>query len=96
MTRAADVYNKISPFSLVAIVMLNFLLIYLNLLNLENQSTILQEIEENTELALTNQELGLNISRQNQITLHTILQIQQLTNETLTALNVSRSSSDLS
>ena len=97
MTRATDIYYKyVSPFSLAAIVMLNFLLIYLNLVNLENQSTILEEIERNTELALTNQELGLNVSEQNQIAIKNILQIEQLTNETLTALNVSASSSDLS
>lgn len=95
MTRATDIYYKyVSPFSLAAIVMLNFLLIYMNLLNLENQSTILERIEENTKIALNNQELGLNSSTQNRQTLDSILQIEQLTNETLRALNVSSSSSD--
>lgn len=92
MARASEIYYKyVSPFSLAAIVMLNFLLIYMNLLNLENQSVILREIEENTELGLSNQEIGLNITKQNQQALHSILELEQLTNETLTALNVSRS-----
>ena len=82
MARAADIYYKISPFSLAAIVMLNFLLIYLNLLNLENQSTILKDIAENTEIALENQELGLNVSKQNHDLLEHIIAIQIRGNET--------------
>lgn len=78
MTRAADIYYKLSPLSLIAIVMLNFLLIYLNLVNLENQSQILKDIQENTEIALQNQELGLNASAQNQKMLETILSIETL------------------
>ncbi len=75
MARANDIYNKISPFSLVAIVMLNFLLIYLNLVNLENQATILHNIE-------LNQEIGLNISRQNNDLLSHIVDVQVKSNET--------------
>lgn len=97
MARATDIYYKyVSPFSLAAIVMLNFLLIYMNLLNLENQSTILKEIQENTELALYNQELGLNLSSKNEQAIDSILELEQLTNETLRALNVSLSSSSSS
>lgn len=83
MTKAADIYYKISPFSLAAIVMLNFLLIYLNLLNLENQSVILGDIAENTEIALNNQELGLNISNQNHVMLERIIQIQEHSNDSI-------------
>ena len=94
MTIATDIYYKyVSPFSLAAIVMLNFLLIYLNLVNLENQSTILEEIQQNTELGLSNQELGLKLSKQNQKALDSILEMEQLTNETLRSLNVSSSTS---
>ena len=75
MTKAADIYYKISPFSLVAIVMLNFLLIYLNLLNLDNQSEILQKIQ-------LNQEVGLNISNQNQDLLEHVIDLQGQGNET--------------
>lgn len=83
MARATDIYYKISPFSLAAIVMLNFLLIYMNLLNLENQSVILKDIAENTQIALENQQIGLNISKQNQMNLQTILDIEAQSNETL-------------
>lgn len=82
MTKGADIYYKISPFSLVAIVMLNFLLIYLNLVNLENQSTILSDIAQNTEIALENQELGINLSNQNHDLLEHIIQLQTKSNET--------------
>jgi hypothetical protein len=76
MARASEIYFKyVSPFSLAAIVMLNFLLIYLNLVNLENQSTILEQIK-------TNQEIGLNISNQNQDMLEHIIEIQTKSNET--------------
>lgn len=83
MARASEIYYKyVSPFSLAAIVMLNFLLIYLNLVNLENQSTILKNIQENTEIALVNQQLGLNVSDQNQQMLEHIIEIQTRSNET--------------
>jgi hypothetical protein len=85
--KAADIYYKISPFSLVAIVMLNFLLIYLNLVNLDNQSRILEDIEENTQIALNNQEIGLNVSNVNQDMLENILMIQAKANETIRDLN---------
>ena len=92
MTKATDIYYKyVSPFSLAAIVMLNFLLIYMNLLNLENQSTILEEIQHNTEIALSNQELGMNLTEQNRIALDSILELEQLTNETLRAFNITGS-----
>jgi hypothetical protein len=88
MARASEIYYKyVSPFSLAAIVMLNFLLIYLNLVNLENQGTILKEIQENTEIGLTNQELGLNISNANQDMLEHILRIQANANQTVEDLN---------
>jgi hypothetical protein len=86
-TRKARFYYNIAPASLVAIVMLNFLLIYLNLVNLQNQSLILEEIAENTEIGLNNQELGLNISNVNQDMLESILQIQAKANETIQNLN---------
>jgi hypothetical protein len=76
MARASEIYFKyVSPFSLAAIVMLNFLLIYLNLVNLENQSTILHRLE-------LNQEIGLNISNQNQDLLNHIIELQVRDNET--------------
>jgi hypothetical protein len=76
MARASEIYFKyVSPFSLAAIVMLNFLLIYLNLVNLENQSTILHRLE-------LNQEIGLNISHQNQDLLNHIIELQVRDNET--------------
>lgn len=82
MDKAGDIYNRISPVSLIAIVMLNFLLIYLNLVNLENQSMILTDIQENTEIGLVNQELGLNVSKQNQDLINRIIDIQIRSNET--------------
>jgi hypothetical protein len=76
MARASEIYFKyVSPFSLAAIVMLNFLLIYLNLVNLENQSTILHRLE-------LNQEVGLNISNQNQDLLNHVIDLQVRANET--------------
>jgi hypothetical protein len=88
MARASEIYFKyVSPFSLAAIVMLNFLLIYLNLVNLENQALILKDIAENTEIALNNQELGLNVSNANQDMLESIIQIQDKANETIQDLN---------
>jgi hypothetical protein len=88
MARASEIYFKyVSPFSLAAIVMLNFLLIYLNLVNLENQSVILEDIAENTEIGITNQELGLNISNANQDMLESIILIQEKANETIEDLN---------
>lgn len=75
MSRANRIYYYISPFSLVAIVMLNFLLIYLSLVNLENQANVLQHIQQN-------QEIGLNISNQNQDMLQHIIEIQTRSNET--------------
>ena len=87
MSKATKIYNNVSPFSLVAIVALNFLLIYLNLVNLENQSTILKDIAENTEIELVNQELGLNISNANQDMLEHILRIQANANQTVADLN---------
>lgn len=68
--------------------MLNFLLIYLNLVNLENQSKILSDIQENTEIALVNQELGLNATAVNHDMLDRILVIQGKANQTIEDLNV--------
>lgn len=82
MARASDIYYKLSPFSLVAIVMLNFLLVYMNLLNLDNQGIILNDIAENTEIALQNQELGLNVSNQNNDMLKRVLVLQKISNDT--------------
>jgi hypothetical protein len=82
MVKADDIYYKISPLSLAAIVVLNFLLIYMNLINLENQNLILNEIKHNTEISLKNQELGLNISAQNQEMLQRIINVQERGNET--------------
>ena len=86
------VYSIISPVSLVAIVMLNFLLIYLNLVSIENQTVILRQIQENTELAIQNQQIGLNASAQNKEMLELIIQIEALAAQTLHNLNISDSS----
>ena len=82
MAKASEIYYKLSPFSLVAIVMLNFLLIYLNLVNLENQTILLREIQDNTEIALENQQLGLNVSNQNKELIQHVLELQVKGNET--------------
>lgn len=88
MARASEIYFKyVSPFSLAAIVMLNFLLIYLNLVNLENQALILKDIAENTEISIQNQELGLNVSNANQDMLERILKIESKANRTIEDLN---------
>ena len=71
--------------------MLNFLLIYLNLVNLENQTIILRQIEENTELAIQNQHIGLNASAQNKEMLELIVQVEALSIQTLHNLNISDS-----
>ena len=88
-SKGNKVYSIISPVSLIAIVMLNFLLIYLNLVNLENQTIILRQIEENTELAIENQHIGLNASAQNKEMLELIVQIEALSIQTLHNLNIS-------
>lgn len=49
MTKVEKIYNTVSPLSLAAIVMLNFLLVYMNLASLENQNHILYNIQNNTE-----------------------------------------------
>lgn len=82
MAKASDIYYKLSPFSLVAIVMLNFLLIYLNLVNLENQTAILRDISENTQIALENQKLGLNVSSSNEELIQHVIELQTQANET--------------
>ena len=88
MTKAGEIYYKyVSPFSLAAIVMLNFLLIYLNLVNLENQSVILEDIAENTEINLVNQDLGLNISNANNDMLETLIQLGIRQNQTIDNLD---------
>jgi hypothetical protein len=83
------IYSIISPVSLVAIVMLNFLLIYLNLVNLQNQTAILEQIQENTEIALVNQQIGLNASQHNEDMLNRIILVQEIVNHTLHGLNFS-------
>ena len=88
-SRGNRIYSAISPVSLVAILMLNFLLIYLNLVNLENQTIILRNIEENTELAIKNQQIGLNVSGNNKEMLELIIQIEALAVQTLHNLNIS-------
>ena len=85
------VFNIISPVSLVAIVMLNFLLIYLNLVSLENQSQILQDIRRNQEIGFENQQLALNISSQNREIATGILILEARTNLMLHNLNISES-----
>jgi hypothetical protein len=87
MSKINRIYNGISPFSLAAIVLLNFLLIYLQVVSLDNQTTILREIKYNTEV-------GLNISEQNQDLLNQVIKIQHQSNETfrkVVALAVNRS-----
>jgi hypothetical protein len=87
MSKINRIYNGISPFSLAAIVLLNFLLIYLQVVSLDNQSTILKEIKYNTEV-------GLNLSEQNQDLLNQVIKIQHQGNETfrkVVALAVNRS-----
>jgi hypothetical protein len=89
-TRKEKILNSISPISLVAIVALNLLLIYMNLVSLENQNIILVEIKQNTEIGLQNQELGLNATSQNHKILEEIARSQQITNETFHSLNLSQ------
>ena len=72
--------------------MLNFLLIYLNLQSLDNQTVILRQIQENTEIALENQELALNATQHNKELLELNLKIEALVIETLHNLNISDSS----
>jgi hypothetical protein len=76
------VINSISPAALVAIVIMNLLLIFLMFENLENQTRILQDVQENTELTLENQQLALNLSDQNHELLELVIQTQQLFNQT--------------
>ena len=82
------VYSIISPVSLVAVVMLNFLLIYLNLVNLQNQSTILEDIQENIDIALVNQQIGLNASAVNHDLVERVLQIQAAANDSIQNLDI--------
>lgn len=82
-TRKEKILNSISPLSLVAIVALNILLVYMNLVSLENQNIILADISENTEIALTNQEIGLNITQQTNDMLRRIIQLQERDNNTI-------------
>lgn len=86
-TRKEKILNSISPISLVAIVALNLLLIYMNLVSLENQNTILSEIKVNTEI-------GINLSNQNHDLLERISGVQNITSQIFRNLNMS--SSDLS
>jgi hypothetical protein len=69
--------------------MLNFLLIYLNLVSLENQNLILEDIRKNQQIGLQNQELAFNISGQNDETLGRIIILEGLTNKTLSNFNLS-------
>lgn len=85
-TRKEKILNSISPLSLVAIVALNILLIYMNLISLENQNTILSEIKVNTEI-------GLNVSNQNHELLERISDVQNVSSHILRNLNISSSGS---
>lgn len=85
-TRKEKILNSISPISLVAIVALNLLLIYMNLVSLENQNKILSEIKVNTEI-------GINLSNQNHDLLERISGVQNITSQIFRNLNMS--SSDL-
>ena len=91
MFKVSDLYYKISPFSLAAIVVLNFLLIYLNLVALQNQGLILQDIAENTQIGLENQQIGLNATEVNHDMLEQIIAVQETLNQTLRNLNISDS-----
>lgn len=68
--------------SLVAIVALNILLIYMNLISLENQNKILSEIKVNTEI-------GINLSNQNHDLLERISGVQNITSQIFRNLNMS-------
>lgn len=81
-TRKEKILNSISPISLVAIVALNLLLIYMNLVSLENQNTILSEIKVNTEI-------GINLSNQNHDLLERISGVQNITSQIFRNLNMS-------
>lgn len=81
-TRKEKILNSISPLSLVAIVALNILLIYMNLISLENQNKILSEIKVNTEI-------GINLSNQNHDLLERISGVQNITSQIFRNLNMS-------
>jgi hypothetical protein len=85
-TRKEKILNSISPISLVAIVALNLLLIYMNLVSLENQNILLVEIKQNTEISLQNQEIGLNVSAQNQQLIGQVLKVEKQANDTFTEI----------
>jgi hypothetical protein len=68
----------------------------MSLLNLENQTRILQDIQNNTEIGLENQKLGLNASDQNHALLEEIVHTQELVNQTLQHLKGLGNMSDLS
>lgn len=97
-TRKEKVLNSISPAALVAIVAMNLFLIYLMYETLGNQTDILRHIENNTQIALTNQKIGLNVSAVNQDMLERIINVQQATNDTFTEVLkiASNNTSDLS
>lgn len=81
-TRKEKILNSISPLALVAIVLLNLLLIYMNWVSLENERELLKEIKNNTDIGLENQEIGLIVSGQNQEMLQRIIDVQTQGNET--------------
>lgn len=88
-TKKEKVLNSISPAALVAIVIMNLLLIYLMFETLNTQSQILKQIKDNTEIALTNQELGLNATTNNQDILNKILDLEVIATEIFHDVNSS-------
>jgi hypothetical protein len=97
-TRKEKIINSISPISLAAIVVFNLLLIYLSFIQIENENVLLQQIKNNTEISISNQKIGLNVSAQNHELIGEVLKIQKQANDTFAEvlkIASNNSSSDL-
>ena len=85
-TKKERVLNSISPAALVAIVIMNLLLIYLTFETLNTQTEIITQIKNNTDIAIQNQKIGLNVSAQNHQLIAEVLKVQQQANDTFTEI----------
>ena len=85
-TKKERVLNSISPAALVAIVIMNLLLIYLTFETLNTQTEIITQIKNNTDIAIQNQKIGLNVSAQNHQLIAEVLKVQQQANGTFTEI----------
>jgi cell division protein FtsL len=94
LTKKEKVLNSISPAALVAIVIMNLLLIYLTFETLNTQTEIITQIKNNTDIAIQNQKIGLNVSAQNHQLIAEVLKVQQQANNTFAEiLRISSNSS---